>query len=192
MSAWKRLCVPLFAALALALVVACGGDDDEPSVTQQPGVSATATQDAGDDGGDEETDAPDDTGNASGEAIDACALLTDDEVFAVVGETAPGDLTIDEDTSACFWTRVDPETRVTTEVELIVIAGIFDSDFMIDGEPVEGLGNEAVWSEGAGIVDALVDNYSVQVFYTPVMGEDNEDYKNTTIGLMEKVLDRLP
>jgi hypothetical protein len=174
------------ALLIISLLVACSGDDDDGSGGDDDGGSTpAATEDTGDGAGD------DDGGEA--ETLDVCALVTEKEAGAALGE----EITLTEDeasppVAAC--TYESENGVVTITVTTGTRAEVEETfNFGTEGwEVVDGVGEEAAWSgPPQEALEVLQGNYSVgvSVFST---GEQEMDYKELSIGLAESALDRLP
>ena len=155
-------------ALAMLAFAACGGDDDDSGDggdSQEPTASAPADGDDGSANGEEPTDAPgDDEGNDGngGQVEHACDLLTPEEVAAAVGvEVGEGRdyLATAQGATNCEWQS--PE-EVTVYMEVLPSGGrdyfdaihIADSDPAFEEEPVDGLGDEAIYSD-LGVLDVV-------------------------------------
>jgi hypothetical protein len=216
MTTTKRLAFFWLALLAAAMLAfaACGGgddDDDDNGGNGEPTAEATEDSDSGDDEGDddgdggeddEETDEPtedagdddggDDDDGGSDATTAACELLTADEVEDVLGASVgePEPVEYDETFYGCSWS-----TEGFDSVDISVLEGeggesLFD--FQNDeAEEVDGLGDRAQWyGDIIGILEVLEDDYyvSVSIFSAE---DDEEVLKEQSIGLAEKILDRL-
>ena len=123
MPASRRHLRLLAAACALSLVgAACGDDDDsaaDPTIEDTGGDDGTAEDGATDDV------APDDgggDGGDGGEAVDACALITTDELAEIIGSPYDEGEPLqqqDTGTSQCTWGNTDapPAKTLTITVD---------------------------------------------------------------------------
>ena len=192
---WVMLLAAALAALAL-LGAACGGDDDDD--TGADGGGATATVDSGDggDGGSDETseataepDGDDDA--SSGDAVDACSLITIDEAEAALGATVGEGTRLDTPpVYGCTY-----ETEAFAQVSIIVV--VFDDpaqaeevyQLAIDNNDypeIDGIGDRAYFALGFGVTSQQ-GRYEVTV---DVIGPDDDQPLDEE--LAKKALDRLP
>ena len=143
--------------LVLALVAACGGgDNDDATDANEP--TATQEQDDTFGSGDEsltEADEADDSGLDGGEPVDACALLSADEVEAIVGSPVtlePDDLppnyrcyyeteNINEDQGYGFEQVAVSVLAVGPEAAEVS----YDLSSSIATEEIPGIGEKAQW-----------------------------------------------
>jgi len=162
----------LLAAIGLTLLLllaACGGDDDDDAGDDgsDNGPTATESTDNGDGGAEdtdapEETDAPEDTGNGGGSSTDfhACDVLTKEEISEVVGyEVIDGVdyLAVSPQATQCEW-------GPGVYIEVLTEGGpeFYEAvHFGQDVEPVDGVGDEAVWNDG--LFEAIEDDNYVAV-----------------------------
>lgn len=201
------------AVLVLLALVACGGDDDESGNDgdgQEPTASAPADGDgnSGDDG-EAPTEAPDDdepTGTpgdndddendgSGGQGDHTCNLLTPEEVSSAVGvevgegrdylATAPG-------ATNCEWQST--EESVTVYAEVLTEGGrdYFDAvhlpDPAFEEEPVEGIGDEAIYSD-LGVLDVVDGDTFVSVQMVVFFSELDE--LTAAQALAETILQKL-
>jgi hypothetical protein len=124
-------------AMVLLGLVACGDDGDGD---EQGGAGNGILDEAASEGG-----AP-----ASGSDIDACALLEASEIGELFGErgtVADGEPNQSGPTSLCSWGVGDPAAPEGGTVTLGVSPDVTDAIFEeLTGDPVEGLGDEALIS----------------------------------------------
>jgi hypothetical protein len=191
----------------MLLLAACGGGDDDDSANDAPNdATATEATDNGDDGGDggdgdEETGGPEDTaapeetdsGGGSGSDFHACDALTKEEISAVVGyEVIDGVdyLAVSPQATQC-------EYGPGVYVEILTEGGpeFYEAvHFGQDVEPVDGVGDEAVWNDG--IFEAIEgDNYvAVQLigfgFGNP--GSTEQDEIDAAAELARMALENIP
>ena len=200
MSRFRPLLITMAAALTLAILGCGGGDSDgdtvtstTPSATQAPASTGAAT---GSTGPAEQPAAVPTSGNqGSGTLVDACSLLTAQEVSeALAQEVAEGkpSLAGNADASACEWSggSVSAILEVLTEGGAAWYESVnFGQDDEPDKEPVEGIGDKAVFDD-IGVLDVLEGDkmLSLQIilFFSEV------DELEAAKVLAEIVLDRLP
>lgn len=153
--------IMLAGVLAVAmLLVACGGDDDAKTstTTQQTAAptsagttAATATPEAGDDTA---TATPDEGGGGGGTEINACALLTNDEISEEVGTEATDGVPIDADPlHNCLWQG----DGFTVNLDVITTDPDTAAEYYegTGGETelqVDGIGEKARWTTDSEIV----------------------------------------
>jgi len=187
MTVWlsKRMAVFLtVVALAALVLAACGGDDDYDS-GGDTGPTATEVDDAG--GGD---DSGDDSGG-NGDVVDACALLTEEEVGAVLGTSVPvGEPQNFDPFFGCSWIT---ETFDSADISVTVgDAGEslyeFNND---DAEEIDGLGDRAQYLTGLlGLLEVLKGDYYLSVSVNSFEMED-DDIRDASIELAEHAVARL-
>lgn len=200
----KFACVGLAVLMAL-LFAACDGDDDDSGAgTAQP-TAAQQTDVANGDGGDEEptdganseepTDAPDDDGSA--DAGHACDVLTPAEVSAAVGvEVGEGRdyLATAADATNCEWQSADQTVTVYAEVlreggqAWFDAVHVADDDPAFEEQPVEGIGDEAIYSD-LGVLDVVDGDTFVSVQIVVFFSELEE--LSAAKGLAEAMLEKL-
>ena len=177
---------------ALLVIAACGGDD-ESGGSEATASRAEATDGTEPTGGDEEpSPTEDDSGNGGGGEIDACSLLTDDEIEAVLGTPVTGAPDSDgvEQFSGCTW---EGEGLAIVRVSVLSaskeeVTAYFEFA-KNDSEAVDGLGDGAQWNDLTKSLEILVDD-NTDVSITVAGSESDE--KQTAIDLADKVLNRLP
>jgi hypothetical protein len=143
MIVWGSVVTAIAMSAALA---ACGGSDDKGAKSGSPTTGASKSLLAGastDDGG-----AP----------SDVCALLTDDEVTAVIGEHEKGSTGTQNGSnygdSSCVWNSTgpaNPASGTPDQVEASVLTGDIanfarEQDAKL-GEPFPSFGHNAQWQE---------------------------------------------
>ena len=135
----RRRALPVLLILGIFTLGACGSGEDAGS-DAAPTTAAAADKDAGSGSGGSATDVPD---------VDACSLLTSEQVSAVLG--GPVDEPTPNSTPAstgCGWfsTTGKPGDGVTLTIQPLVV---FDGTVKAGGasgyliEPVNGLGDDA-------------------------------------------------
>jgi hypothetical protein len=183
---------------------ACGGEDGDgsngddgggspaagatgsPEATSSADGAATATE-AG-------TSASSPDGGAAG-AIDMCALLSQEEVSAVIGQEAGAPAA--DDMSPFYGCRYESE-----DVTPIVSVGVFawddesqaESSFSFGAdqyEEVPGLGDAAYRSQPIDEVTVLHGRYEISVGLYFVSEDDDEEFE-MGVELAQMVLERLP
>jgi hypothetical protein len=201
-TAWRTKLVAVAAALVVALLAACGGgdDDDNPSTTAQPTTTGTATAtNAGNDAtateepDDEETATatPDDGGNGGDGELNACELLTNEEIEAVVGTGVADGEAIDADPlHNCRWADegyfVDLSVIFTDPVQA---ADYYEGTGGETEEEIDGIGEKAKYTIDAEIV-ILEGSYTVAMsVYSITFAESALEPSKD---LASKVVDRLP
>jgi hypothetical protein len=212
----RKMTLLLFAGLlAMALIqAACGGDDDDGSSEDSEATVTAADKtdeeddddptevppEEGDEGeGDEATPTEDeeggdgDEGSATGKNVDACTLLTQEEVNTAMGvEMQVGEPQNLDPVFSCQWTGPALES-----VGVSVLYGTEDAlntyyDLAEDSEQVEGLGNRAQWSVGIlNFIEVQTDEYVLDVVVNSAELED-EQTKTIAIDLAELTLERVP
>jgi hypothetical protein len=184
--------LPLFLA---TLLVACGGDDDDANDADATSTSPANAAATSSDGGGAAGGAADDL-----EEIDVCALLTQAEVEAAIGQTAgPG---APEESFAEFGLgggacrfEADDITPVVT-VSVLAWSNEEDADASFSfGEdqypPVEGIGDRAYRSQPIDEISVLVGRYELSVGLYFVSEDDDEEFEMSR-QLAELVISRLP
>lgn len=198
----KRLLLAIAAAFtALLLVTACGGDDDD-DVTGDDGPSASQSEDAGDNGGDD-TDAPADSGDPGdgdggnsggddGDAIDVCALLTDDEIAEATGIAATAEDTSFAPFYNCIWS--DEELNTVNLSVSDNSDGTGETLFEINNdnaEVIDDLGDRAQFLGGIlPLLEVITDDYYLSISVSQ-FGEDEAIVRDQAIELARLALDRL-
>jgi hypothetical protein len=200
---WKTRALGLAAVLAVGmLVAACGGSDAKPgtsatvaptsggdttSPTPSPSPSAAATT----------TTATATTVGSPAGAVDACSLLTVDEVSATIGEAVgDGKLGSHPPDYVCTWKSAIGLGEVSIEVytefgggsKELAVAHYDRAD--AGSEQVSGLGEKAHWVPSNKTFEVLVANYDLQVIAVDVRA--GADLKLETEALAMKALGRLP
>ena len=211
--------LPLFllaGLLAMGLtLVACGGDDDDDGSEDSESTVTAAEETDEDDDADEEEATPDegdegegeeatptdddgeegdeDDGDSSGASVDACTLLTQEEVNAAMGV----EMQVSEPQNfppvfSCSWTGPALES-----VSISVLYGNEEAlntyyDHAEDAEEVDGLGNRAQWIPGIlNFLEVQTDDYVLDVSVNaPEMGD--EQAKTIAIDFAELALERVP
>lgn len=196
-----------FGLTLLLFLAACGGGDDgDDGSTDDAAGEPTATATTGGDDGGDETQEPEDTEDAGGDAtgdggdsnFHACSLFTAAEVGAVLDAevsegrdylaTAPG-------ATQCTWETTDGSSAVFIEVLLDGGQDWFDAvhiegDQLADIEELDGLGDVAVYDKFLNTVDVVDDDRFVSV--QPVLFFSDLDDKTVGVELAEMTLERLP
>jgi hypothetical protein len=200
----RALAAILFLAVSgLLLIAACGGDDEEstvtpggtrpPAATQAPaGTQApAATPAAG------ATQTATTTPQASSGEIDPCSLLTKAEVEAAIGAsvTEPEPEAV-ANLVACSYN--DPETPIFSLVSVTVFIGenadqasdVYEltKDNAADAQTVAGIGNDAFWDSILNGLEVLEGKYDIRIDVSP----DGLDELAAAKDLATKVVDRLP
>jgi hypothetical protein len=204
-SRWLVLIISLALAAVLALSACGGGDDDDDAGNAN--VTVTATDDTGDDGGDEAeptdtddeaepTDEPDgdDESDEGDDAVgDACALLTEDEAEQVLGAPVAAVEPFDQDPFAgCSW-YTDSFDSVDVELGRRDPEGESLYEFLSeDAEEVDGLGDRAHYVSGAlTLLEVLDGDYYISVSVDSIELSDVLEQEGA-ISLAGKALERLP
>jgi hypothetical protein len=207
LTSWKTKLLALACVLALALMVAACGDDDDltPNLTATP---ASTADDGGDDGGDDDPtatdegdDGDDDGGDEEtpnfeeqGDLLNACELITKDEVEATLGgPSEEPDPSYIGEFSDCSWEGLDFSYSVSISVlqsgreAAELLYGLGAEDY----EEVDGLGEEAQWSDG--FLDVLEGDYNISMTIF-IFSSDIDDTQKLeqAKALAAKALDRLP
>ena len=200
----QTLSLPLLSVLAL-LLFACSGDDagdDDASGGDGPTAAAAtpmttdvATGTAGSEATSSEASGSD-SGAATSEDIDVCALVSQDEVSEVIG-TPAGEATRENDPALSYFGCRYEEDGITEGVSLGVFAFPDEDearDFFEFGseqfEAVEGIGEGAYRSEIHEIT-VLHDRYEIDVALYFVSEDDDEEFEMAR-ELAEMMIDRLP
>ncbi|MEO8456611.1 MAG: hypothetical protein ABI559_02250 [Chloroflexota bacterium] len=161
----KLALIAITTALAVVLLSACGGGDEKPSttaaVTQKPASTNGATSAAQSTGVPDETEEPVETtidNGGSDDFLDACTLLSEDEVTAAIGFAGEGSVTNDSDppSSACLWMTSD-----TSQIEIVVNEGDLYGAFT--GDKVDGIGDDAKWIESVVLLEVLSHDYDLSI-----------------------------
>jgi len=185
----------------LLMFAACGGDDDDageidsdPTATEDAGGGEeTADGDEGNGSGDDGDDSgSDDDGGLAG-TIDACSLLTPDEITLVLGDGAgEGDAQTFADTYTCVWLGAGSDS-ITVTVLTGNASGLdaYYDQLYLGAEDVGGLGDRASWQEFfvGGVVAVRLDDSVVEL--SVLTDETGDDAKDLTTGLAERVIGRL-
>jgi hypothetical protein len=190
----------LVAAALLVAASACGGDDagDTPVVeTTDADGAATATTDTEtattDADGSETTVA---SGSPAGDEIDVCALVTEEEVEAIIGMAA-GPAQPEESAPPFFGCRYEEEgLSQTVTIGLLAWNDADEAessfDFGADQYPaVEGIGDRAYNSQPIDDLSVLAGRYELSVGLYFV-SDDDEAELAMAIELAQLALDRLP
>ena len=185
------------AAAVTLFVLGCGGGDNDadtvtatvPSATQAPASTGAATGSTGPAA--QPTEVPASSNQGSGASVEACSLLTAQEVSeALAQEVAEGkpSLATNANASACEWSG----GSVSAILEVLTQGGAawYDSvNFGQEDEPVEGIGDKAGFDD-IGVLDVLAGDkmLSLQIilFFSDV------DELEAAKSLAQRVLDRLP
>ncbi len=141
-----RLVVAALVVIGAVLVAGCGSVDGETTAAAPGGSAVTTAAPAGDDTGD---DTVDPSGDAAPDgAVDACALLADADLEAILGVPVADATT--EETYGDYVCDVRPaDESVRAQFKLVVDADQGTKNFprqrdlAADPEPVTGLGDEA-------------------------------------------------
>lgn len=216
MSIWKTKILALAFALVFALsFAACGGgDDDDASNTAQPTARPSAdgddptpeeTEEDGDDPTPEETDEGDDDDEETpfleeqeqGDLINACELISDDEVEDILGvPVSPGEATYLGQFSDCGW---KDDENFTYELSISVLQAGRDSAEVLynlnlgsDYEDVDGFGDDAHWNPDSSFFEILVDDYNLTISFFEFGGENQAERLEQAKEVAELALDRLP
>jgi hypothetical protein len=197
---FRSLLITVAAAVTL-VILGCGGGDGEgdttggtiPSATQAPASTDAATGSTGPTA--QPTDVPASGNQGSGASVEACSLLTAQEVSeALAQEVAEGkpSLATNANASACEWSggSVSAILEVLTEGGAAWYESVnFGQDDEPDKEPVEGIGDKAVFDD-IGVLDVLEGDrmLSLQIilFFSEV------DELEAAKSLAQIALDRLP
>ena len=146
----------VMAALALALTAGCG-DDDDTATDDTSTTAPDATGDDGDGGGGDDGDDADDNGgddnddgdDGDGGVPDACDLLDAAEVEPFVGVVEP-----ESEAGTSIDLLAYSQCEWETDDALVVLAIVGGAERFethrdnLPGEPVEGLGDEALTFPG--------------------------------------------
>ena len=193
--------VGLFAALLL--LAACGGDDDdggeveaEPEVTADQGGSPEENGEQPTEGEAEPTadegEPAEDEGNGSEdvEEINVCELVSKEEAEATLGRPVLDGVpsTADFTEFSCDWNAVDDFGTMTVRVWTDP-ARFTEYYELAEGEPVEGVGNEAKWDDTQGL-EVLTDEYYIGVF-TVNFSLTDEERQARSVTLAQTVIGRL-
>jgi hypothetical protein len=196
---YLRVAGVLLAALALAalLLAACGGDDDAGEGDDGGGTATVPADDDGDDSGDGDGD--DDSGNG-GASLDACELLTADDVEPLLGERPDAE----QETVGLFDTCGYYATETFEFVQLQVCECLTGDDFdssmeasaealEVDVVDVSRVGDKAAWIDGILWTtngDATINVWIATEEYNTAA--DDADAIEATAELANEILDRLP
>lgn len=193
---WLVLVGAVTVGLALVLGACGGGDDDDDA--GDDGGAATATLDSGD-GGDEETPeaTAEDDGTSggghdnSGDAVDACSLVTKDEAEAALG--APVGDGEAQDYPPIYSCRYTTQDSYMVDVSVVVFGSddqaeeVHDQAVDVnDYEKVDGIGERAYYALGFGLT-VLQDEFELGVI---VGGPD--DNRGLEEELAKIAVERLP
>ena len=189
------------AALLVVAASACGGDDDDDAIDVTEETDETDTDEAASEATDVEgadvTGQPTvaDEAPAVGE-VDVCALLTKEEVEAVIGMTA-GSAQREESPAPYFGCRYE-EDGLSQIVSIGVLAWVdaeeaeASFEFGADQYPaVEGLGDRAYNSQPIDDVSVLAGRYELSVGLYFVSDDDEAELAMAS-ELAAMALDRLP
>lgn len=195
------LLVGLAAAALPGAACGSGGDDGVSGSDATPFVSISEsdeTPDAGDDAGDgaAPNDSPD-TGDDSGDGddggvpddVDACALLTTDEVAAAAGATVgEGEPFESPPFYDCQWLAEDGGINVSVfSGDRDEVESFFEIGHEYD-EEVDDVGEAAFWDDELQNLEVLSGNYSVAISLAGV----GQLTLETAIELAELAIGRLP
>jgi hypothetical protein len=191
---------------ALLLLSACGDDDDSGADEE---VEAGASLDAGEDDPSEEAtdatddgdgdstqgedDAGDDDSGSDGRTVDACSLLTAEELSEAMGVSMEAEEPQNFDPIfSCQWSGPALES-----VSLSVLYGGEDElntyyEMSEDSEDVDDLGERAQWTAGIlNFLEVQTDDYILDVSVNAPELED-EEAKKRAIQFAELAMDRVP
>ena len=179
--------VPVVATVLVCLLVlaGCGGDDDSDRAGADGNESIFADDTTVPDDATAETTAPETT--APKAEINPCELVTQEEAEAVVG--VPLDPPVESDASCAF---TAPPTGPTAQVEVFVGEGAYKvlsidrDELQHEFEPLPGVGDEALFEEGASFVRVGSTWIGIRV----VLLDDFEVYKQRLLDLTAKVAER--
>lgn len=182
----RRAAVGLVALVAGATLglVACGGDDE--------GSDGAGGLGPGGDGGDAGGGLPG-SGSGGGD-VDVCGLLEVAEIEAQFGDIGPVSEGSPEDMGAvtgCSWDVGDPMGTGTDYAVVGIGYSTQDAELTMDavtGDPVEGLGDEAILSSDSNLYIREGDTF-LNVIVTTVADVPNITEKVTT--LAHAAIDRL-
>lgn len=143
---WRTAVRSLVPGAVLVLVVACGngagpGGSDEGA---DAGTQASTETDA-------PTEAPDGAGPATGtvSGLEACDLLTDDEVTEAIGPHLAGEH--DYLLGGCIWEAETPTESGLTEAIHATVLPRGEYEMVADiGEPIDGYGEGATYDDITG------------------------------------------
>jgi hypothetical protein len=193
---FRSLLITVAAAVTL-VILGCGGGDGEgdttgdtiPSATQAPASTDAATGSTGPTA--QPTDVPASGNQGSGASVEACSLLTAQEVSeALAQEVAEGkpSLATNANASACEWSG----GSVSAILEVLTEGGAawYESvNFGQEDEPIEGIGDKAGFDD-IGVLDVVEADrmLSLQIilFFSEV------DELEAAKSLAQIALDRLP
>ena len=198
----KRMMFGVVTGLALA---ACGGNDpssDGSTANSSPPTEVDAQAPGTTDALDARANDPPASGDlaaddappagdlgAEGSAVDACTLLTDEEVEAILGDSASAEPEVSPPFYGCRWS-----TGALSSVSVDVISwanpDIAQSSFdfyLGDVTPVDGIGDGALYNE---LVDLafIIDSYEVTIDVTGEAPAARDHARE----LAPKVISRLP
>ncbi len=198
----KRMMFGVVTGLVLA---ACGGSDPSPggpTSNSPPPTEVDAQEPGTTDAPDSRTDDPPasaDSGmddpppagdlGAEGPAVDACTLLTDEEVEAIVGDSVSAEAEVSPPFYGCRWS-----TGALSSVSVDVISWanpeIAQSSFdyyLGDVTPVDGIGDGALYNELLDLA-FIIDSYEVTIDVTGEALAARDHARE----LAPKVISRLP
>ena len=180
----------------LLLLAACGGGDGEGGSGSGSNATATSAEETdgaeptGEDGESSPTGASSGVNGGSGE-IDACALLTDAEVEAVLGTPASG--SPEADLGAIQGCRWEPGGLLLVTVSVFrgskeEVEAYFEFS-QANSDSVEGIGQKAHYNDITKSLEVLVDD---ETDVTVAVVNADIDEKQAAIDLAEMVINRLP
>jgi hypothetical protein len=186
----------LASLLALFLLTACGGEETGPA-QGTPTPAARQTQTPAGTPSAQQTGIATATPKPPGGALDACSLLTKEEVEAALG-TSVTEPEREETPQLVFCSFNDPQTPIRTLVLVSIFMGK-DADQAreiyrlsksnaADAQTVGGIGDEAFWDGILTDLQVLKGKYAIEIDVSP----DGYDALAVAKELAGKVLSRLP
>jgi hypothetical protein len=184
---WIGLLLLLALVTVLLLAAACGGDDDDDSGRNSGGDEPAATREADDD---EPTAELSDGEGDDGSDVDVCAMLSEEDVSAVLGEEpVTKEPTSFGPVASCAFDTENGVVTVTVVTDLPGSPAREAFELAIEGaEEVDGIGDAAGWlGEPVNSLEILQDDEYISVSVFKVFEEDLP-YKDMSIELAEKIL----
>ena len=195
----------MFGVVTGLVVAACGGNNPSPAgptVNSPPPTEVDARAPGTTDAPDSRTDDPPasaDSGaddpppagdlGAEGPAVDACTLLTDEEVEAILGDSASAEPEVSPPFYGCRWST-GALSSVTVDVISWASPEIAQSSFdfyLGDVTPVDGIGDGALYNELLDLA-FIIDSYEVTIDVTGEAPAARDHARE----LAPKVISRLP